>query len=226
MPTERRQTMEIPKKVPWATCAVALAVLGLAAGGLAGRAAAEDPKPGDAPKEGEKKEEPPKALEFTAKDVDGKDRKLSEFAGKWVVLEWTNYGCPHVKRHYDRDHMQALQRKYTGKGVVWLTVCSHAPGKKGHLTPEEWKKALAEKKAAPTALLVDADGTVGRLFGATRTPEIRIVDPKGVVAYSGAIDDKKEGDADPATAKNFVVTVLDAGLEGKPAPIATSEPYG
>jgi peroxiredoxin len=197
----------------------AFAILGLAAGPALVRA--EEPK--TAPP---KKDEAPKAPEFTLKDPDGKERKLSEFADKWVVLEWTNYDCPYVKKHYKPGAMQALQAKYVAKGVVWLSICSSAPGKQGHKSPADWKKAIAEQKSKPTAVLIDETGQVGKQYRARNTPEIRIISPTREIVYAGAIDDNKNADADPAVAKNYVSTVLDEVLAGKASPVAATEPYG
>ena len=221
-----------------------LAALGFLAGPGIGAARADDPpanpkdgdkpsdKPSDKPKDdkpadGEKKkEEPAKAPDFTLKDLDGKERKLSEFVGKWVVLEWMNFKCPYVKKHYAKGDMQALQKKYTDKGVIWLSICSSADGKEGFLSVEDWKKAVAEKKAVPTALLPDADGKVGHLYNARTTPDMRIVDPKGNLVYTGAIDDTKDAKADPAKCKNYVAEALDAALAGKPLPTPSTTSYG
>jgi hypothetical protein len=181
-----------------------------------------DPGTGDAAK----KPAPVKAPDFTLKDLDGKERKLSEFAGKYVVLEWTNYGCPYVKNHYKTNAMQTLQKTYTDKGVIWLSICSSAEGKEGFLSPEDWKKAVAERKAVPTAVLPDADGTVGHLYAARTTPDMRVIDPKGNLIYSGAIDDTPSPRGDPAKAKNYVALVLDAVLAGKEPPLAETKSYG
>jgi hypothetical protein len=196
---------------------LAVAMVGLCAGSMTARA--EDPKP-EAPPEA------PKAADFTVKDVDGKERKLSEFADKWVVLEWTNYTCPYVKKHYDPGAMQALQTKYVGKGVVWLSICSSGPGLPGNMSPADWKKAIEEKKAKPTAVLLDESGAVGRQYEAKRTPEVRIISPTRTIVYSGAIDDNKDAGADPTKSKNYISTVLDAVLAGKASPIAKTDSYG
>lgn len=237
---------------PWR--AVALALLGLGLGALAlARASAEDPKPAEKPAEApapkpedkpaenpaEKPAEPApeKAPEFTLKDLDGKDVKLSDFAGKWVVLEWTNYDCPFVKKHYlvkpgeegkpaQPGNMAVLQKTYTAKGVIWLSICSSAPGKEGHKTIEGWKTAAQERLVAPTAILPDPDGTVGRLYDAKKTPTVFIVDPQGLIGYRGAVDDTPSPKADPATAKNYVAAFLDAVLAGKEPETRETSAYG
>ena len=183
-------------------------------------------RPGE-PAGGEKKEEPKQAPDFTLKDLDGKERKLSEFKDKWVVLEWTNYSCPFVKKHYANGNMQALQKKYVDKGVVWLSICSSAKGKEGYIeTAEEWKKAAAERKVAATAILPDPDGTVGHLYGARTTPAMWVIDTKGRIVYSGAIDDTPSPMADPTKAKNYVAEVLDAALAGKEPTTPSTKSYG
>lgn len=191
----------------------------------------DDKKPADPAKPGEgdkdkPKEEPPPAPAFKVKDLDGKERTLEEFKDKWLVLEWTNYGCPFVKKHYDGGHMQKLQKTYADKGVVWLTVCSTNTAHKDYLDAEAFKKAAAQKKVASTAILLDADGTMGHLYGAKTTPDLRVISPKGLIVYSGAIDDKPSAQANPAEAKNYVAEVLDAVLAGKPCPIASTKSYG
>jgi peroxiredoxin len=178
-------------------------------------------KPAEAPKTDAKK-----APDFKLKDLAGKERSLSEFKDKWVVLEWTNYACPYVKKHYDPGHMQRLQKTYVDKGVVWLSICSSAPGLQGNMSVEDWKKAVADRRTAATAVLLDADGTVGRAYVARKTPEIRVIDPKGTIVYAGAIDASPDQAADPSKTRNYVVEVLDAVLAGKACPIAETTPYG
>ncbi len=167
------------------------------------------------------------APEFTATDSAGKTRTLAEFKGKLVVLEWVNYDCPFVKKHYGADAMQALQRKYTEQGVVWLSINSSASGKQGNYPAEKWAELVAERKAAPTAVLLDTDGKVGRLYGAKTTPHMFIVNAEGTLIYAGAIDNNPS--PDPATLKdavNYVAKALDAALAGKPVETATSASYG
>lgn len=164
---------------------------------------------------------------FSLKDWDGKIRKLSDFKGKIVVLEWFNHGCPFVKKHYDSNNMQDLQKTYTGKGVVWLSICSSAEGKQGFASPEEHKKAFKDKGAAPTAVLIDADGTVGHQYGAKTTPAMYVIDGKGILVYSGAIDDNRSADKDAAkTAKNFVAAALNETLAKKAVAISSTKSYG
>jgi peroxiredoxin len=207
---------------------LSVAALSLAFGSAGGFARADDAKPAKpaeaAPKAAETAEA--KAADFKVKDLDGKERTLAEFKDKWIVLEWANYGCPYVKKHYDPGHMQKLQKTYTDKGVVWLTVCSTEAKHKDYLSADDFKKAVAEKKAVPTAVLLDTDGAMGKAYGARKTPEIRIVNPKGTIVYSGAIDASVDPKADPAKTQNYVVDVLDAVLADKACPIAKTEPYG
>ena len=167
------------------------------------------------------------APEFTLTDSNGQSHNLSDFKGKFVVLEWLNHGCPFVQKHYDGGNMQGLQKEYTGKDVVWLSIVSSAPGKQGHMSPEETNKAKEEKGAAPTAVLIDADGTVGKLYDAKVTPELFVINPEGTLIYAGAIDDKKSVDAsDVAGAKNYIKQALDEALAGNPVSEPTTEPYG
>jgi peroxiredoxin len=167
------------------------------------------------------------APEFTLTDPDGASHALSDYRGKWVVLEWTNHGCPFVKKHYDSRNMQTLQARYTQQGVAWLSICSSAPGKEGNETPAEWKATLAAKGAVPTAMLIDADGKVGHAYGAKATPTMVVISPDGGIFYRGAIDDKRSANvADVASARNYVAEALDAGMAGKRPPIAETAAYG
>jgi peroxiredoxin len=167
------------------------------------------------------------APDFKLAGADGKTYELKQFKGKTVVLEWFNHGCPFVKKFYDTKTMQDLQKKYTGKGVVWLSIVSSAPGKQGHETAENHRKIATEKGTQSTAILIDEKGEVGRLYGAKTTPHMFVVDSKGVLAYQGAMDDQPTPDTDElATAKNYVVAALDALLAKKPVEMASTKPYG
>ncbi|HEY7728739.1 MAG TPA: thioredoxin family protein [Candidatus Eisenbacteria bacterium] len=161
------------------------------------------------------------------RDIDGKVVRLEAFKGKFVVLEWVNFQCPFVGKHYGSGNMQQLQKKYTENGVVWLSICSSAPGKQGHMTGPEAKKLVQEKGAVPSYFLLDPKGAVGRSYGAKTTPHMFVIDPKGVVVYNGAIDDRPSTkQADIATAKNYLVAALDASMSGKKVQVAASQPYG
>ena len=167
------------------------------------------------------------APSFSLTDMDGKTVKLSDFKGKFVVLEWVNFDCPFVRKHYGSENMQQLQKTYTGKDVVWISICSSAPGKQGHLTGDEAKEATKERGASPTEFLLDPKGVTGKAYGAKTTPHMFVIDPKGKLLYNGAIDDTPSTKiADIPNSKNYVVAALDAALEGKPVENATTKPYG
>ncbi len=167
------------------------------------------------------------APEFKLKDATGKERSLSEFKGKVVVLEWLNHGCPFVKKHYGAGNMQKLQGDAAAKGVVWLSICSSAPGKQGHMSPEDHAKTAAGHKAAPAAILIDESGDVGRLYGAKTTPHMYVIDKEGVLRYGGAIDSISSSKADDiGKAENYVTAAVGALLDGKPVATAESKPYG
>lgn len=167
------------------------------------------------------------APDFELTDARGKTVKLGQFKGKLVVLEWFNHGCPFVKKHYESGNMQALQKAYTAKGVVWLAICSSAKDKQGYASGADQLKAMQDKKAAPSFVLIDETGKVGKLYGAKTTPHMFIIGKDGNLAYAGAIDDKETFDAaDVKTAKNFVKVALDEMLQGKKPSVATTHSYG
>jgi len=164
---------------------------------------------------------------FNLTDSNGQAHNLSDFQGKFVVLEWLNHGCPFVVKHYESGNMQKLQKEYTGKDVVWLSIVSSAPGKQGHMSPEETNAAKAEKGSAATAVLLDEDGTVGKLYDVKVTPELFVINPEGTVIYAGAIDDKKSTDvADVEGATNYVKQALDEALDGQPVSTPKTDAYG
>jgi peroxiredoxin len=168
-----------------------------------------------------------KAPDFKLKDSNGKEHSLSDFVGKTVVLEWINYDCPFVKKHYDSKNMQSLQEKYTQKGVVWLAICSSAKGKQGHFTNDEINRRSREHSAKFTAYLIDEDGKVGKMYGAKTTPHMYVINSKGVLVYAGAIDDIKSTDVnDVKRANNYVAKALDEILEGKEVTTKSTTPYG
>jgi peroxiredoxin len=200
-----------------------LALLALVAAPAADPARADDAG-GEAPPAAAK------APDFTLRDIDGTEHKLSQYAGQWVVLEWVNYRCPFVVKHYHETHrnMQRLQAKLTNKDVVWLSVCSSAEGKQGWMEPADWKRSIQELGVKASAILLDVSGEVGHAYGARTTPEIRIIDPQGHVRYEGAIDDKRStSPQDVQRSKNYVETFFDAVLAGQTPDVpARTEPYG
>src|SRR6516162_2490668 len=167
------------------------------------------------------------APDFSLFDTSGKAHSLSEYKGKYVVLEWFNPECPFVKKHYGGGNMQKLQGEYTGRGVVWLTINSNAPGSQGSLTPEEAEKITTAWKTHQTALLLDPEGKAGHAYGAKNTPDMVIINPEGKIAYEGAIDSKATPNpADIPSSTNYVKAALDESLAGKPVTTPQTKPYG
>jgi glutathione peroxidase-family protein len=168
-----------------------------------------------------------RAPDFTATDTNGQSHKLSQYAGKFVVLEWHNRGCPYTQKHYTSGNMERLQREWTGRGVIWLTVISSAPGKQGYVSAADENSYVKEMKAAPTAVLLDSTGALGHLYDAKTTPQMIIINPQGVMIYDGAIDDKPSTDtADISGAKNYVQQALEEAMAGKAVSVASTRPYG
>jgi hypothetical protein len=167
------------------------------------------------------------APNFTATDTNGQTHKLSDYAGKFVVLEWHNRGCPYTQKHYNSGNMENLQREWTGRGVIWLTVISSAPGKQGFVTASDENAYVKQVNAAPTAVLLDPTGTLGHLYDAKTTPHMFIINPQGTLIYNGAIDDRPTADrSDINGAKNYVSAALEQALAGKPVTTPTTRPYG
>lgn len=167
------------------------------------------------------------APDFTATDSHGRTVRLADFKGKFVVLEWHNDGCPYVGKHYGSGNMQRLQREWTGKDVVWLTVISSAPGQQGYVTADEANAYFKDRHAAQTAILLDPKGTIGRLYDARTTPHMFVIDQQGTLVYNGAIDDRPTTDReDVPGATNYVVAALTEAMAGKPVTKPTSRPYG
>ena len=167
------------------------------------------------------------APDFTLKDLSGEKHELSDLKGKFVVLEWVNFGCPFVRKHYGSENMQKLQKEFVDKGVVWLSICSSAPGKQGNEAPDTAMSSFAQFGSAATAYLVDEDGKVGRLYSAKTTPEMFVINPGGVLIYAGAIDDKPT--PDPSTvagSNNYVKAALDEATSGNAVSVPSTKPYG
>jgi len=164
---------------------------------------------------------------FTATDSHGQAHTLNQYRGKYVVLEWHNQGCPYTHKHYASGNMQALQKEWTAKGVVWFTVISSAPGKQGYVTDSEENAYLAEMHADPTAVLMDPEGKLGRLYDAKTTPEMYVIDPQGKLIYEGAIDDHPTPDvSDIKGADNYLNDALSEAMAGKSVAHAYTRPYG
>jgi peroxiredoxin len=167
------------------------------------------------------------APDFTLTDVAGKPVRLADYKGRHVVLEWTNPNCPYVAKHYETGNMQALQKEFGEKGVVWLSISSTRPSHPEYVSEKEVETWRADKKATPTRVMLDKDGKVGRLYDARTTPHMYVIDPKGRLIFAGGIDDKRTfNHADVKTAKNFVRAALDESMAGKPVSVASATPYG
>jgi peroxiredoxin len=155
---------------------------------------------------------------------------LKEQPGKFIVLEWHNQSCPFVKKFYSSGTMQRLQKEWTDKGVIWLSVLSSAPGKQGNLDAKTENDYMKTKRAVPTAALLDSSGAIGKAYNAKTTPHMFVIDPKGTLVYDGAIDNKPTTDpADIGASKdyvNYVSAALTEAMAGKPVTVSSSRPYG
>jgi peroxiredoxin len=167
------------------------------------------------------------APDFKGVDSNGVTHSLSEYRGKFVVLEWANQGCPYEQKHYLSGNMESLQKQWTSKGVVWLSVISSSPGQQGYVTPAQENDYLKTMKASPTAALLDPTGVIGHLYDARTTPHMFVIDPTGKIVYQGAIDNQPT--PDPASLKiadNYLSDALNAAMVGKPVAVAVTKPYG
>jgi len=167
------------------------------------------------------------APDFTGAASNGQSIHLADYRGKYVVLEWHNNGCPFVGKQYNSGNMQNLQKQWTAKGVVWLTILSSAPGKQGYVSANEENAYLAKMQATPTAAVLDPSGSIGHLYDAKTSPHMFVINPQGVIIYDGAIDDKPTTDlADVPGAKNYVSVALEEAMAGKQVETPTTRPYG
>lgn len=167
------------------------------------------------------------APQFQLTNSDGKQVSLSDYKGKYVVLEWTNHQCPYVVKHYDSDNMQQLQRTYTDKEVVWLSIISSAEGKQGHVSPTKANELTASRNAAPSHVLFDESGEIGKLYGAKTTPHMYIIDPEGTLRYAGAIDSIKSArQSDIPKAVNYLDAGMKSLLAGEEVAQKLTPPYG
>ena len=164
---------------------------------------------------------------FMAKGSDGKDYRLSDYSGKFVVLEWYNKDCPFIRKHYASGNMQKLQNTYAKKGVIWFEIVSSAPGGQGYVTAAEAQANRAKVGSKALATLLDPEGKIGRLYAAKTTPHMFIINSQGILIYEGAIDDHNSTEAeDIPESKNYVAAALDEALAGKPVTISSTRPYG
>jgi peroxiredoxin len=167
------------------------------------------------------------APDFSGTDSNGQVQTLAKDRGKFVVLEWHNQGCPYTRKHYESGNMEALQREWTAKGVVWLTVISSAPGRQGYVSAADENAYLKKMQADPTAVILDSNGQLGKLYGAKTTPHMFIIDPSGKLIYSGAIDDHPTSDPDDIKdSRNYVNQALTEAMAGKPVSEPVTRPYG
>ena len=168
-----------------------------------------------------------KAPVFFAPDVEGKAHRLETHLGKFVVIEWVNPNCPFVQKHYSSHNMQNLQKQWTDKGVVWLSINSTNPQHVDYLSPAAMAKFSKDQGMSMTALLMDSSSDMARLYAAKTTPHMFVIDPKGVVVYAGGIDDKRSARVeDVKTAKNFVSAALSEAMAGKAVSVSSATPYG
>ena len=167
------------------------------------------------------------APDFTGTDSHGQTHKLSQSRGNCVVLEWHNNGCPFTKKHYESGNMQRLQKEWTDKGVIWLTVISSSPGSQGYVTADQENDYLQKMHAVPTAAILDPKGDIGHLYSAKTTPHMFVISPQGQIIYNGAIDDKATTDpSDVNGANNYVSDALQEAMSGKAVAVASTRPYG
>ena len=167
------------------------------------------------------------APDFKGTDSNGAQHSLSEYRGKYVVLEWANKGCPYDQKHYLSGNMESLQKEWTAKGVVWLSVISSAPGTQGYVSPAEENSYIKSMHVASTAVLLDPTSAIARLYEAKTTPHMFVIDPTGKLIYEGAIDNKPTTDqADVKGADNYLNDALNASMSGKSVAVTTTRPYG
>lgn len=167
------------------------------------------------------------APDFTLTSSQGEKYTLSDYEGRFVILEWINFDCPFVKKHYHSGNMPSLQQKYRDNDIVWLSICSSAPGKQGHFAGDELTSRIKSEGWDGTAYLIDADGKVGRMYDAKTTPHMYIINPEGELVYMGAIDDRPTTDLEDVDgARNYVVAALDAATAGKTVATSATKSYG
>ncbi|MDQ2986951.1 MAG: redoxin domain-containing protein [Armatimonadota bacterium] len=169
----------------------------------------------------------PSASDFTLPSSTGKQVSLADFKGKYVVLEWWNYQCPFVVKHYSSGNMQETQKELVEKGVVWLTIVSSKEGAQGYVTPEQANEIMKEKKGVPSFILHDPSGVVGKKYDAKTTPQVVLISPAGEILYDGAIDSIPSSRiADLEVAENYLLRAFNEVSAGKPVSMPKTKPYG
>jgi len=164
---------------------------------------------------------------FSGAAAEGGTLNLADLRGKTVILEWTNHECPFVRKHYESGNIPKVQKQAASQGVVWLQVISSGPGKEGYVDAATAKKLNQERGATPANVVFDPSGAIGKLYAATNTPQLFIIDPKGVLLYKGGIDSIPSADQDDiATAENYISSALKELAEGKAISKAVTKPYG
>ena len=164
---------------------------------------------------------------FSATDSQGNTRRLEDFRGKTVVLEWTNAQCPYTRKHYTSGNMQALQGLARDRGVVWLSVISSAPGKQGYVDGPGADALTRSRQAAPTAVLLDPSGRLGRLYHAKTTPHMFVIGPGGDLKYMGGIDSIETAEiGDIKNAEPYLKEAMLAVVDGKEVVHPVTRPYG
>jgi hypothetical protein len=214
-PPTRRDLMQRGSLVLAGTCLTAIGGGGLLAGLFTGSAQAAPLTTGKP------------APAFSGNTIDGKTVSLADFKGKPVILEWTNHGCPFVRKHYDTANMQSLQKEMVGRGAVWITIISSAAGEQGHVSPAEAKQRYAAEDWGASAVILDPKGEIGRAYDAKVTPHMFIIGADGTLLYEGGIDDKPTAKPEDVTsATNYVRAAMEDILAGRPVRTASSRPYG
>jgi peroxiredoxin len=167
------------------------------------------------------------APDFSAQDSKGDSLRLSQYRGKTVVLEWTNADCPYTRKHYTSGNMQSVQELAQQKGIVWLTVVSSAPGKQGYVNGPAADALTESRHAAPTAVLLDPNGTLGHLYSAKTTPHMFVIDKNGALQYMGGIDSIATAQIDDiAHAEPYLKEAMLAVAQGDKPPHSLTKPYG
>jgi peroxiredoxin len=165
------------------------------------------------------------APSFTLPAIDGRTVSLSDFKGRYVVLEWWNSDCYAVNAHYGAGAMQSAQQRARKDGVVWLSIDSTHPGHPSFVDARRTAAMLRAWKGSQTAMLQDPDGRTGRAYGATVTPHTFVIDPSGRLIYAGAIDDQRAM-RDVRKARNLALAAIEEARAGRPVSRPLSQAYG